>query len=49
MNELFDIKDKSIVITGGAGVLCGTLARYLARYGAKICVVDYDVFRAKEL
>jgi NAD(P)-dependent dehydrogenase (short-subunit alcohol dehydrogenase family) len=49
MNELFDIKDKAIVITGGAGVLCGTLARHLARCGAKICLVDYDVFRANEL
>jgi len=49
MNELFDIKDKAIVITGGAGTLCGTLARQLARYGANICVVDYDVFRANEL
>jgi NAD(P)-dependent dehydrogenase (short-subunit alcohol dehydrogenase family) len=49
MSELFDIKDKAIVITGGAGVLCGTLARLLAQQGAKICVVDYDVFRANEL
>lgn len=49
MNELFDIKDKAIVITGGAGVLCGTLARQLAQCGAKICVVDYDVSHANEL
>ena len=49
MSELFDIKDKAIVITGGAGVLCGTMALELARLGAKICVVDYDVFRANEL
>jgi len=49
MENLFDIKDKRIVITGGAGVLCGTLARYLARSGAKVCIVDCDVFRADEL
>ena len=49
MSELFDVKDKAIVITGGAGTLCGTIARQLARHGAKICVVDYDVFRANEL
>lgn len=49
MNELFDIKDKAIVITGGAGTLCGTIAKQLAQYGAKICVVDCDVFRANEL
>ncbi len=47
--ELFDVKDKTIVITGGAGVLCGTMAKELARLGAKICVVDYDVMRANEL
>lgn len=49
MSELFCIKDKVIVITGGAGVLCGTIAKHLAQQGAKICVVDYDVFRANEL
>ena len=49
MNELFDIKDKAIVITGGAGTLCGMMAKQLARHGAKICVMDYDVFRANEL
>lgn len=49
MENLFDIKDKSIVITGGAGVLCGTMAKQLARLGAKVCIVDYDVFRANEL
>jgi len=49
MKDLFDIKDKNIVITGGAGVLCGTMAKQLARRGAKICLVDYDVFRADKL
>ncbi len=49
MSELFDIKDKAIVITGGAGVLCSAMATELARLGAKICIVDYDVFRANEL
>jgi NAD(P)-dependent dehydrogenase (short-subunit alcohol dehydrogenase family) len=40
MNELFDIKDKVIAITGGGGVLCGTLAKALGKAGAKIAVVD---------
>ena len=43
------MKDKCIVITGGAGVLCGTMAKHLAQLGAKICIVDYDVFRANKL
>ncbi len=33
MSDLFDVKGKAIVITGGAGVLCGTLAKALAREG----------------
>jgi NAD(P)-dependent dehydrogenase (short-subunit alcohol dehydrogenase family) len=42
MRELFDIKDKVIVITGAGGVLCGTMARALAKAGAKIAVLDID-------
>ncbi len=49
MKELFDIKDKCIVITGGAGVLGGEMARQLARRGGKICIVDYDAFRANKI
>jgi NAD(P)-dependent dehydrogenase (short-subunit alcohol dehydrogenase family) len=49
MEDIFSVKDKCVVITGGAGVLCGTMARQLAGLGAKLCVVDYDVFRANEL
>jgi len=49
MDNLFNIKDKSIVITGGAGILCGTLAKGLARAGAKVCIADYNEFRANEV
>lgn len=42
MDKLFDIKDKTIVITGGAGVLCGTIAKALADAGAKIAVLDLN-------
>jgi len=40
MSDLFDLKDKTIVITGGGGVLCGTMALALAKAGAKIAVLD---------
>ncbi|MCH8119889.1 MAG: SDR family oxidoreductase [Planctomycetes bacterium] len=40
MKELFDIKGKVIVITGGGGVLCGTMAKALGEAGAKIAVLD---------
>ena len=49
MKNLFDIKDKCIAITGGAGVLGGELARQLAKRGAKISIIDYDVVRANEV
>jgi len=40
MSNLFDLKDKTIAITGGGGVLCGTMASALAGAGAKIAVLD---------
>jgi NAD(P)-dependent dehydrogenase (short-subunit alcohol dehydrogenase family) len=49
MEDLFSVKDKCIVVTGGAGVLCGSMARDLAARGAKICIADYDEMRAKEV
>ncbi len=36
MNELFDIKNKVVAITGSTGVLAGSLAKYLASQGAKV-------------
>lgn len=49
MSDIFGVKGKCIVITGGAGILCGTLAKNLAENGAKICIADYDDKRAHEL
>ncbi len=40
MSDLFDLRDKTIVITGGGGVLCSTMAVALAKAGAKIAVLD---------
>lgn len=42
MSDLFCVKDKVIVITGGGGVLCGTMAKSLGAAGAKIAVVDLN-------
>ncbi|MHC4694022.1 MAG: SDR family oxidoreductase [Planctomycetota bacterium] len=49
MKELFDVKDKVIVITGAGGVLCGTMATALAQAGAKIAVLDIDEVAAAEV
>jgi len=40
MNGLFDVKDKTIAITGGGGVLCGTMATALGQAGATLAVLD---------
>ena len=39
-DTLFNIADQVVVVTGGGGVLGGTIASYLARYGARIAVLD---------
>jgi len=49
MNELFDITDKCIAITGGAGVLCGQMARSLAQAGASVAILDYNLAGAREV
>ena len=49
MNNLFDIKNKVIVITGAGGVLCGTMAKALAKAGAKIAVLDIIETAAKKV
>lgn len=39
MNELFSVKDKVVVITGGTGVLGSCIGKYLASQGAKIAIL----------
>lgn len=50
MKNLFDIKDKVIVLTGGCGILGSNLAEYLVEQGAKVAVLDLneEVGRALE-
>jgi NAD(P)-dependent dehydrogenase (short-subunit alcohol dehydrogenase family) len=40
--QLFDVTGKCVAITGGAGVLCGEMAKALAAGGAKVAVLDYN-------
>ena len=42
MNELFSVKDKVVVMTGGAGILGRGISAYLAKEGAKIVILDRD-------
>lgn len=39
MNELFSVKDKVVVITGGTGVLGKEIGTYLASQGAKVVIM----------
>ena len=41
MNEL-NLKDKVAVITGGAGIICSTMARSLAMQGVKTVILDLN-------
>nr|WP_299074438.1 SDR family oxidoreductase [uncultured Allomuricauda sp.] len=40
-NNLFDISSKVILITGGGGVLGGSMAEYLLGNGATVVILDY--------
>jgi NAD(P)-dependent dehydrogenase (short-subunit alcohol dehydrogenase family) len=42
MNEL-NLKDKVAVITGGAGIICSTMARSLASHGVRTVILDLNL------
>jgi NAD(P)-dependent dehydrogenase (short-subunit alcohol dehydrogenase family) len=46
---LFGLQDKVAVITGGGGVLCGTMSKALAKAGAKVMVLDLLEAAAKRV
>ena len=48
-DKLFDVSGKCVAITGGAGVLCGEMARTLAARGAKVAVLDFNVPAAEAM
>ena len=43
-----DLSEKVAVVTGGAGVLCGTFASALAACGARVAVLDIDLAKAEK-
>ncbi len=48
-SDLFDITGNVAVVTGGAGVLCGTMCRFLASLGVKVAILDQDLDAAQNL
>ena len=45
----YNFKDRTIVITGGAGVLCGEMACALVGCGANVAILDRDTALAERL
>ena len=48
MNDL-NLKDKVAVITGGAGIICSTMAKSLAAQGVKTVILDLNQDTAQEV
>ena len=49
MANLFSVKDKVVIITGGAGILGRGIAGHLAEEGAKIIILDRAVEAGEQL
>ncbi len=49
MTNIFDLTGKVIAVTGGGGILCGTMAKALAQAGAKIAVLDLKQDAAEKI
>ncbi len=47
--KLFDISGRTVLITGGTGVLCRSLATYLASCGAHVAITSRSLDRAEAL
>ena len=45
----YDLRDKVAVLTGGAGVLCSTMARGLTECGAKVAILDINLPMAEQV
>jgi NAD(P)-dependent dehydrogenase (short-subunit alcohol dehydrogenase family) len=42
LTQMYDFTGKTVVITGGAGILGGEIACTLVECGAKVAIVDLD-------
>lgn len=46
---LFDIADRTAVVIGGGGHLCGEMARAFGQAGTRVCVVDLRLEKAEQV
>lgn len=49
LHKAYDFSGKTVVVTGGAGVLCACFCRALAAAGAKVAVLDIQQAAAEKL
>jgi len=49
LSQLFELKAKTAVITGGGGVLCSTMSKALAHAGIKVAVLDIALQAAERV
>jgi len=49
LEHLFGLAGKVAIVTGGGGVLCGTMSRALGRVGVKVAVLDLSLEAAQEV
>lgn len=49
MNELFSVKDRVILLTGGYGILGSCMARHLAKEGAKVVILGRNEHKGNAL
>ena len=42
LQELFDVRGKSVIVTGGASGIGRAYAEIMAEHGAKVCIFDID-------
>ncbi len=43
-----DLNNKRVIITGGAGIICGEIATFLAQAGASVAILDLSAERAEQ-
>ena len=49
VTQLFDLSNKVVLITGGAGAIGSSITQGLARLGAKIIFTDYNLREAQKI
>ena len=49
MNDLFSVKDRVILLTGGYGILGACMAKHLAKEGAKVVILGRNPHKGEAL